>query len=503
MRARAAVAIGVLGAAAVVVIGLAAAGSSAPGGPVMVTVDRAHPGRAVPRSFLGFSIEYQSVPAYMGSPGAPNRAFAGLARALGAAQGAPVGLRIGGNSSDQSWWNPAGRPRPPGVLVDLGPAWARSLATGQRALGAPVALGMNLALDDPSNALALVRAVRAAGAAPGVLEIGNEPDLYARGRTFRVGPLVVVRPRQRLRYGPAQYVREASRYAEALRRGLGGTPVLAAGGFATDAWARAAVGGLLAAAPGVIGQLVAHVYALTVCNAATGDGGLRARLLTDDASRGIARALSPYVGRGLPVRVAELNSAVCGGVAGVSDTFAAALWAPDALFALARAGALQADVHTWSGSFYAPFAFGRAVGGPVTATVRPLYYGLLLFARAAPAGSRLLPVRLDGAGDEVRAWATAGAGAAARVLLINRSAGEARELRVRVGRGGAGSASLQRLRAPGLAAGGRVTLAGQRFRTPTASGALPGRPAPGTVPIRAGEVRLTLPPASAALLVER
>ena len=101
--------------------------------------------------------------------------------ALGAAQKAPLALRVGGNSSDESWWNPARLPRPHRVLYDLGPAWVASLASGQARSAAPVALGLNLALDDPGNALALVRAVRARLKRPGVvsLEIGNEPDLFA------------------------------------------------------------------------------------------------------------------------------------------------------------------------------------------------------------------------------------------------------------------------------------------------------------------------------------
>jgi len=486
MRARVAVAIGVLGAAGAIAIGLAAARSSGAHDPVTISVDATHPGRAVPRSFLGLSIEYQSVGPYMGTPAAPNRAFVRLVRALGAAQHSPVALRIGGNSADQSWWNPRRGPRPAGVRFDLGPAWARSLATGQRALGAPVALVLNLALDDPANARALVRGVEAAGlGGPGVrgLEIGNEPDNYAGRRTFRVGPLVVVRPRQRVRYGPAQYVRAAARYVAALGPRRPGAPALAAGGFASERWARTAIPSLLAAVPDRLDELLAHAYALRTCNPTTDPADLRSQLLSDDASRGLVRLLAPYRGRGLPVRVAELNSAVCGGVAGVSDTYAAALWTPDALFALAAAGAGQADVHTWEGSLYAPFVFGRGT----RVTVRPLFFGLLLFARAAPAGSRVLPVRLERAGNDVRAWATEGPGRTLRVLVLNRGARDPRRVRVRVG-GATRAFAVQRLSAAGLAARDRVTLSAR---------------GPRPVAVADGEARIALPPASAALLVGR
>src|SRR3954451_2333732 len=174
----------IVGAIAVVVVvdGGSSGTPADPRGPVTVTLDPAHPASPMPRSFLGLSIEYQSVRPYLGTARRPNRAFLQAVAALGAAQKAPVALRIGGNSSDQSWWNPARLPRPHGVLNDLGPGWVASLASGQAQLAAPVALGLNLALDDPGNALALVRAVRARVKRSGVvsLEVGNEPDLFAR-----------------------------------------------------------------------------------------------------------------------------------------------------------------------------------------------------------------------------------------------------------------------------------------------------------------------------------
>ena len=480
--------------AAVAVVLVVDGGSSGtpqdPRGPVTVTVDLAHPGSAMPRSFLGLSIEYQSVRPYLGSARRPNRAFLQAVAALGAAQKAPVALRIGGNSSDESWWNPARLPRPHGVLNDLGPGWVASLASGQARLAAPVALGLNLALDDPGNALALVRAVRARLKRPGVvsLEIGNEPDLFARARTFRVGRLVLHRPRQRLRYGPARYVTEARRYLTALSASLRApVPRLAVGGFASGAFFRA-LPALVDPPNSHVGELVAHSYAITSCNGATPAPELRSRLLTDGASRGLTKALAPYIASArahrLPVRVSELNSAVCGGVNGVSDTFAAALWAPETLFAMAGRGVRQVDVHTWMGAYYAPLVVGRS-GDHEVARPRPLYYGLMLFALAAPASSRLVPVRIGNAG-ETRGWATVDRTGVVRILLINRSTTASRDVRIRLP-GAPGPGRLTLLRAPGIAARKGVTLGG---RTPP-------------VRARGGEQRFRLPSASAALLTVR
>ena len=89
------------------------------------------------------------------------------------------------------------------------------------------------------------------------------------------------------------------------------------------------------------------------------------------------------------LRVDELNSVACRGRSGVSDTFASALWATDALFSLARAGVDGVNVHTLPDAAYELFAFSRH-DGRWQAQVRPIYYGLQLFAQAAPPGARLL-----------------------------------------------------------------------------------------------------------------
>ena len=62
------------------------------------------------------------------------------------------------------------------------------------------------------------------------------------------------------------------------------------------------------------------------------------------------------------LRVDELNSVACRGKAGVSDTFASALWVTDALFSLARAGVDGVDMHTLPDAAYELFAFSRHGG---------------------------------------------------------------------------------------------------------------------------------------------
>ena len=159
-----------------------------------------------------------------------------------------------------------------------------------------------------------------------------------------------------------------------------------------------------------------------------------------------------------PFRADELNSVSCKGARGVSDVFASALWAPDTLFHLARVGVDGVNIHTLAGAPYEPFAFTHS-GDRWQAQVKPMYYGLLLFARAAPAGSRLLATfHVPVAG--LRTWATKGPSGTLRILLINDSPTRPLTLAVRPPHP-ARSATLERLLADGLRATSGVTLAGQ------------------------------------------
>jgi hypothetical protein len=423
-------------------------------GPARVTLDTARPGRAVPPSFFGLSMEWTSVTAF---GGAARPGLVALLRPVAAAQGGPLPVRVGGATADEAWWNPDHRrPRPPAVRQDIDARTLRALTALARGLDAPVTLGLDLQDGDPANALALTRAARGSlGARLQALEIGNEPDLYTKARTF--GPPAVRRLRKRVTYTPADYVRDAGRYLAALTAGLPAAdrPRLVIGGFAgTPGWA-ATLPRLVAAHPGAAGAIAAHRYGLPGCalDAANADAH-RARLLRTTASRERMAGLAPVIalahGRHLPLWVAELNSAPCGGAPGASDTFASALWLTDALFALLRAGADRAAVHTFDGALYAPFA--RA-GDAVTA--RPLLAGMLAFARAAPRGARLTPVRIAG-GGRLRAWATTAPDGTVRVALL--AAADAKAVPVRIAAGaGRPCATVRTTTAPALAARVGVT----------------------------------------------
>ena len=458
------------------------------------TVGGSPTGSALPAGFLGLSFEYGALQAYSGAePAALDPVFVQLLRNLGQ----PLVLRIGGNSTDATWWPVRGVSRPPGVSYALTPAWLASARALVNELGAKVIVGVNLAAARPrlsaAEADALVQWVGAGHIA--ALELGNEPDVYAlfpwyRGRR---GPVYA----RSSGYGPAAFTQEARNVSALL-------PSLPLAGPATAKlpWL-AGVPALAAAEPG-LRVVTVHRYALQGCLSDASSPAYPSidNLLSDRSSAGLAQALAPYIAmahaRGLSFRVDELNSAAlagCLGRAGVSDTFASALWMLDVLFNLARVGVDGVNVHSLPGAGYELFTLSRDARG-WHAFVHPDYYAMLLFAQAFPAGARLLPVHAPA--GPVKVWGTLAPDGHTRVALINKSPVPQRvELQLPPA---AGSAEVELLRAPGAWATGGVTLGGQSFGAQTTTGALPGPGRLEPVPQLFGWYTIRVPADSAALL---
>jgi hypothetical protein len=131
--------------------------------------------------------------------------------------------------------------------------------------------------------------------------------------------------------------------------------------------------------------------------------------------------------------------------------------------------------------------------------VAPEYYGLLLFARAAPPGAR--HQRAGGGGGSLQAWATRTPGGKTHIVLINKAASGTRVVVVR-GAVTNQPAAYQALRAPSIRARQGVSLGGFGFGATTATGTLQAprqliaRPVSGAFVLRlpaACAVMLTVP----------
>jgi hypothetical protein len=464
-------------------------------------------GAPVPRSFAGFSMEYWSAQSYLGGT-RPNPIFARLMATLAAGgNGAPT-IRIGGNSTDETWWNPTAAPRPAGVATDVTPASLAVLGQWARLTHTPMMLGLNLALHNAANAAAYAQAAFGA-IPPGLLasfELGNEPDLYTQPRTFRVGSRLIARGQRRpTGFAYPDYRSELQTVRAAVEAAAPAAP-LAAGGFASAAWEDNIDDVLSLPGPRPLG-FSAHTYAMHTCDR----NPHRKKVSFAKALLGPS-ALAPPVARmaqlaavasthGSTFRVSEMNSANCGGVHGASDALASALWGTDVMFALADAGVRGVNFHTFTGAFYAPVDFGLHKGH-FAGFVKPLFYAMLLFNRATPQGSRMLAVGPNAPTASLKTWGTVDRIGTRRVVAVNKSPVKARRLVLRVPGGGA-RAKVERLLGPSITATSGITFGGRSYGDATSDGKLRGKVRIERVERGAGAFRIDVPPASAALVTVR
>jgi hypothetical protein len=464
---------------------------------VILTIGGPTAARPLPPGFVGLSLELPAVEPYAGgNPLAIDPVFLQLVRNLNWGQ-SPV-IRIGGDSADWSWWPVSGIARPPGVTYELNDRWFRVTRALTQALGARLILGLNFEADNPALAAAEARAM-SDGIGSGSIqayELGNEPELYGTFAWYHTaaGQGVPGRPSN---YGFNSFLNDFTRVEGALPGLTLAGPTTGGPGWTPN------LGQFLGAAPQV--RLVAlHRYPTQVCFVSPSSPHYPTigHLLSGQASTGLANGFQPSIqlahARGLPIRIDELNTVSCGADPQVSRTFASALWALDALFEIARVGADGVNIHTFPGAGYELFRITHA-SGRWLASVAPEYYGLLMFARAAPPGSRLL--HISGlSGDGLKVWATRAGDGKVRVVLINKG-GPTRVVSLRTP-GPAGVAALMRLTAPSVKASTGVMLGGQNFGAVTNTGLLAGQAGAGRERLepQSGRYIVALPSASAALL---
>jgi hypothetical protein len=464
--------------------------------------------RPIPRGFLGLAFEYSGIRPWVG-PGTapPNPVLVQLIRNLDPV-GRPV-IRIGGLSTDRSWWPAAGLTRPLGVTDALTPAWAQSLQSLARAVDARLVMGVNLEADSPRLAQTEADAFLTWIGRRYVtaLDIGNEPPLYPSvpwyrrrgGQVFpwysRAGTPVFSRAPN---WGPAGFVRDYARI-------LGALPRIPIAGPDTQRPSWFAAYHRFLSPRSRVRMIASHGYGLNNCvtNPAAASYPSIPHLLSGYALHDLLNGLIPYVGaahhNGAMFRIDEMGSVTCNGRRGVSDTMASALWAAGALFSVAQDGVDGVNLHSYPGLTNGLFDFTDSARG-WRAAVHPLYYGALLFSQAAPAGSRLLHVTLGGP-RTLHGWATTGPGRDRHVVLLNDSLTDSATVLVRGLHGvlGAGLGQLERLSAPSAAATGDISLGGRSFGSATATGRL-SSPVGDRVAARGGAYRVTVPAASAAVL---
>ena len=415
----------------------------------------------IPLSFLGLSIEYKELRAYIRS----GAAFDRLISLIGSHNG-PMLLRIGGKSADHVWWKSASG-KPPQWVTKLRGPWLADLAGLVARDRLRVIFDLNLAVHSPRLAAAFAAAAVNAlpRASVAAFEVGNEPDLYWRQPWLE---------KQRIRttsanvpldwsrdYSALDYRRDYVDYARALAATVPGIPIGAPETISSNLSWLSATTGLGALNPQF---LAIHRYASSTCFAPSSPQYPTVpMLLGDRATAGLANTVEPATtfahGERTELRLTEVNSISCGGNAGVADSFATALWAPDALFELLRVGVDGVNWHIRPKTLNAPFHLKAGEIVPL-----PELYGLTLFAQMIQGRSSLLDSTLtSSAGLDLKAWVVRST-AATTMLLINKGSREA-AVRLPAVVPAPAVATVSRLDAPGIGATAGVRFAGRWIGT--------------------------------------
>jgi hypothetical protein len=412
----------------------------------------------VPSSFLGISTEYWSLPLFERNTPAFERVLA----LLHVAGDGPLILRIGGDSADHAFYYKRWR-QMPDWAYELTPSYLarlRALVTRDRV---KLIVDLNLVTDTPLIAAEWARAAETSlphGSIMG-FEIGNEPDLYSRRYWVATVPRSVFDTRPfPPELTPDSYVQDFAAYAGVLGENSPDIP-LDGPAVAHPRVSLPFISTLIEDQRPELGMVTGHLYPYSACvKPKAADYPTVPRLLSRQATSAFASDLASAVATahaaGLAFRLTEFNSVTCGGKPGVSNTFATALWAPDALFTAMRAGVNGANLHVRENAWNAPFTIDRS-----GLNARPLLYGLLLFTRTLGPQAQLVKLHLTAPRSlNLSAWAVQVKNRILHVLLIDKSR---RSVRVDLRLPATAPASVQRLLAPSAYSRSGVTLDGQQL----------------------------------------
>jgi len=447
---------------------------------VSVAIDQRHPGARVPLAFLGLSFELSSLS--MIAHYAHSGDLATLLHSLGAGM-----LRFGGASADtRVAWTDAATRRPAWASSVLRIGELRDLRVLAERSGWPILLTIGLAHFDPRAAAREAAAAKAAlGGWLAGIELGNEPDAYAR-HGLRSAPWTFSRYNAEV----AVYRRAIEHAAPDIK--LVGPDVSGSHIFGT--WGR---GTALGQRPAL---LTGHHYPLG-CHKKLAP--TIARLLSRRTRWAEKASLDRYVAvsraSATHFRLDETNSVSCGGKAGISNTFASTLWAVDYIAHAMAAGIVglnfQGNPANCQG--YAPVCAPTSqqlTQGDLVA--QPEWYSLLLSMGLI--GDRPVRAIASPSRANVDVIALLGRQGKLDVVIVDDDPPGAKRATVRlhVGRGFE-TATVLPLTAPSLTAtagvrlGGRAVESDGRWRAPAR---LQHRPN------RAGVITVDVLPASAMLV---
>ncbi|HEX3617629.1 MAG TPA: hypothetical protein VHU61_13880 [Solirubrobacteraceae bacterium] len=463
------------------------------GGPIPVSVGSRPAGPRIRAGFVGITTEFWDMFKEAGTTTtAPDVPFEHVLENLAPDGGLDV--RIGGDTTDWTWWPVPGMAQPPWARWTLTPAW---MAVAQKLLEdvkAHLIIGINMEADNPLVAATEVNAIKAGigPTVPTTFEIGNEPELYTKW------PFYITKSGKTVRGRPASYSfpqidSDWSKLASALG------DVRLAGVSYSSFRAFPDVERFLRVNPDV-SLLTMHTYALTPRDCQKGGALQESELFDAGSLQNLGNAVATWsrlsIHAKVPLRIDEINAVTCGGVAGFSNSMGPSLWALNILPLYAQTGVTGVNFESRvKGAQDLIEPADTSSGWQVT--VQPEYYGMLAFARLTPPGSRILgvtPLSTDG----LLAWAVETPQHTEHVVVTNVAAYPQQVAIQAAGTKGPATTEVLKDASDTLTATTGVTLGGQTLSPQT--GELTGTPVTTRVKKRGGAYDLDIAPASATIL---
>jgi hypothetical protein len=392
---------------------------------VLITIPQA--GTPIPEDFIGFHIEVSQVCEIIQLDQQKSATYEHLYTNLGSSV-----LHIGGHTADLSEWVPDGVPSCRTNHSIVTKALIDALFAFARRIHWKVSWGLNLIANNPRSAANEAAYVAAVGGSDFIgFSIGNEPELYVK---------YGYRPSS---WGYTNYLNEWNQYRNAI---LSIIPSAKFNG--PDACCETTLlPNFLSDERQYLTVATHHYYPKDKPPATP------SFLLSKQVSQKFVTVVSKWIAlakvEGLHLELSESNTITDGGIAGVSDSFAAALWASDDLFRAAELGVLQVDFQSAQMKVY------DAIDD--NGTPKALYYGLLFF-HTVTQQSKIVQATIHTAFN-ITAYAVLDSRGSLRVVLVNKDSRHSATIAVNTPRLYR-SATIMRLIAPTIGVTTSITVGG-------------------------------------------
>lgn len=382
---------------------------------------------ALPNRFIGLSYEMTEITA-PSDFSSNNTTLIQLIKTLGNGV-----IRIGGSGVDHTYWDNNSRtllsPNNSITTTDID-----RFAAFDKQTGWPVIFGLNL--KDYNTATAANEAEYVANKLGSNLldfEIGNEPDMYKQFG-YRSSD-----------YTYNKFKGEFDAYTKAIRKVVPNAPVCGPDISHTLSWASSFANDEKNNSK----LLTAHHYGMSPYH----DPSINELLSSEASLQDYCQQLKQSAfANGMSYRIAECNSVYSGGVMGISNTFASALWGLDMMWTIASCGGDGVNFHGGNNGAYTPIALLNG-----SYTPRPIYYGIMAFKEGA--FGHVIALNADMHGLNIKAYATIAADSSLWLTVINKTVSNTVTMQVNTGRS-ANKLEVKRLMAPSLDATDGVIFAG-------------------------------------------